>query len=426
MNKEAAQLFIDQLWDDSITPSLYDYIKIPCKSPDFDPDWEAHGYIEEGVQHIVDWLEHYKQQDMTLEVVRLAGRTPLILMEIPATGGASDDTVLLYGHMDKQPEMVGWDEDLGPWIPVIKDDKLYGRGGADDGYAAYASLTAILALREQNIPHARCVMLIEACEESGSYDLPFYVEHLREKIGKPSLVICLDSGAGNYEQLWMTVSLRGMASGTLRADVLTEGVHSGAASGVVPSSMRVLRQLLDRLESSGTGEILLQELQVDLPEQRRQQIEKMSAQLGDEIVEAYPFVDGVQPMGESHSERIINRTWKPTLSIVGQDGLPSLQDGGNVLRPHISLKLSFRLPPTADSARATQIIKETLEENPPLNASVSFDADGSADGWNAPDVAPWLDDCLQNASQEVYGREALYMGEGGDHPIYGDAGRGIP
>jgi len=220
MDHQAAQKFVDEKWMDEIVPELVEYIKIPNKSPHFDPDWEKHGYMEDAVQQVYDWCAKQDIPGMQCEIVRLPGRTPLIFIEIP---GDSDDTILLYGHLDKQPEMTGWADDLGPWKPVIKGDKLYGRGGADDGYAAYGSLTAIMAVQRDKVPHARCVVIIEACEESGSYDLPHYMEHLRERIGKPSLVVCLDSGAGNYEQLWLTVSLRGMAAGTLRADVLTEG-----------------------------------------------------------------------------------------------------------------------------------------------------------------------------------------------------------
>ncbi len=164
------------------------------------------------------------------------------------------DTVLLYGHMDKQPEFTGWAEGLSPWEPVMRDGKLYGRGGADDGYAVFSSLTAIRLLQEQKIPHARCVVLIEACEESGSYDLPYYVEKLADRIGTPSLVVCLDAECGNYDQLWCTTSLRGNLVGDLVVEGLTEGVHSGAGTGIAPSVFRIARTLLARVESDVTGD----------------------------------------------------------------------------------------------------------------------------------------------------------------------------
>jgi len=414
MDHSSVQKFVDEMWMDSIVPELIEYIKIPAQSPHFDPDWEQNGYLEDAVQQIFAWCKSQDISGMDCEIVRLPGRTPLIFMDIP---GDNDDTILLYGHLDKQPEMTGWADDLGPWKPVIKDGKLYGRGGADDGYAAYGSLTAIMALQREKIPHARCVVIIEACEESGSYDLPYYIEHLRERIGTPSLVVCLDSGAGNYEQLWLTVSLRGMAAGTLRADVLEEGVHSGYASGIVPSSFRVLRQLISRLEDESNGRILPDYLYADISEQRMRQSQRMADALGDDIYEAYPFCEGVQPQAKNNLERILNRTWRPALSVTGAEGLPSLESAGNVLRPYTSLKLSMRLPPTVDGEEATLKLKETLEADPPEGSRVRFEADHAASGWNAPEIAPWLGDSLETASQAAYGQSVMYMGECGTIPF---------
>jgi acetylornithine deacetylase/succinyl-diaminopimelate desuccinylase-like protein len=427
MDQQKAQDFIDELWMDSIVPELVEYIRIPNKSPHFDADWLEHGYMEDAVQHIFSWCKAQDVKGMTLDIIRLEGRTPLIFMEIPAQGEVSpEDTILMYGHLDKQPEMTGWSEGLGPWIPVIRDGKLYGRGGADDGYAAYSSLAAVMALQKQGLPHARIVVIIEACEESGSYDLPFYIDHLEEQIGTPSLVICLDSGAGNYEQLWLTVSLRGMAAGTLRADVLKEGVHSGYASGVVPSSFRILRQLMSRLEDETTGKVLPEYLYAPIPEQRLQQTKAMAEALGDNIWQAYPFVEGVEPMAENNVERILNRTWRPALSYTGIDGMPGLASAGNVLRPYTALKLSMRLPATLDGEAASQAMKETLEANPPSNATVRFETDQAASGWNAPEIAPWLHNSLEKGSQASYGRGVMYMGEGGTIPFMAMLGDFFP
>jgi acetylornithine deacetylase/succinyl-diaminopimelate desuccinylase-like protein len=418
MDQQAAQNFIDEMWDDSIVPELVEYIKIPAKSPHFDADWESNGYLEEAVQMIFGWCQAQPVKGMELEIVRLDGRTPLIFMEIPAYGDADpDDTILMYGHLDKQPEMTGWADDLGPWKPVIKDGKLYGRGGADDGYSAYSSLAAIMAVQRQGLPHARIVVIIEACEESGSYDLPYYIDHLKSRIGQPSLVVCLDSGAGNYEQLWLTVSLRGMAAGTLRVDVLEEGVHSGYASGVVPSSFRIMQQLFSRLEDQSTGKVLPEYFYAPIPEQRLEQTQAMAEALGDQVWQAYPFVDGVEAMAENNVERILNRTWRPALSYTGVEGLPSLENAGNVLRPYTAMKLSMRLPATVDGEAASQAMKETLEANPPLNAKVSFETDQAASGWNAPEIAPWLHASLEKGSQASYGRGVMYMGEGGTIPF---------
>jgi acetylornithine deacetylase/succinyl-diaminopimelate desuccinylase-like protein len=427
MDQQAAQRSIDQLWMDSIVPELVEYIRIPCKSPHFDGDWQANGYLDDAVEQIRRWCEAQAVTGLAVEVVRLEGRTPLIFMEIPARGGApADDTILMYGHLDKQPEMEGWEADLGPWKPVIRDDKLYGRGGADDGYAAYASLAAVMAVQEQRLPHTRIVVIIEACEESGSFDLPYYIEHLRERIGEPSLVICLDSGAGNYEQMWLTVSLRGLAAGTLRADVLEEGVHSGYASGVVPSSFRVLRQLIGRLEDEATGRVLPEYLQAPIPAQRLEQARAMVETLGDGIWQTYPLVDGVEPMADDNLERLLNRTWRPALSYTGIGGIPELDSAGNVLRPYTALKLSMRLPPTVDGEAATRAIKETLETDPPSNARVSFETDHAASGWNAPAVAPWLHTSLDAASRSAFGRGVMYMGEGGTIPFMAMLGDYFP
>jgi acetylornithine deacetylase/succinyl-diaminopimelate desuccinylase-like protein len=423
MDLTATQKFVDEIWGDAIVPELVEYIRIPAKSPHFDANWEKNGYLEDAVQQIFNWCRQQDLAGLSCEIVRLPGRTPLIFMEIP---GDSDDTILMYGHLDKQPEMSGWADDLGPWKPVIRDGKLYGRGGADDGYAAYASLTALMALQREGLPHARCVVIIEACEESGSFDLPHYIEHLRERIGTPSLVVCLDSGAGNYEQLWLTVSLRGMAAGTLRADVLREGVHSGYASGVVPSSFRVLRQLLGRLEDETSGRILPDYLHAGIPEQRLQQSRRMAEALGDDVYRVYPFCDGVEPQAEDNLERILNRTWRPALSVIGVDGMPPLEQAGNVLRPHTALKLSMRLPPTVDGEEASRRIKATLEADPPNHASVSFEPDHPASGWNAPDIAPWLDASLERASQAAFGQGVMYMGEGGTIPFMAMLGDFFP
>lgn len=424
MNPQLAQAFVDQLWGDEIVPQLVEYIKIPNKSPHFDPQWQENAYMDEAVDLIAGWCKRQPIPGLSVEVIRLHGRTPLIFMEIP--GANNDDTVLLYGHLDKQPEMVGWDDDLGPWKPVIKGDKLYGRGGADDGYAAYGSLAAIMALKEQGLPHARCVLIIEACEESGSYDLPHYIDHLRDRIGTPSLVICLDSGAGNYEQLWITTSLRGLAAGNLNVNILTEGVHSGAASGIVPSSFRIQRMLLNRLEDPESGHILPSALHAEIPEQRRQQLQAVAELLGEGVHTAFPFVDGAQPMGMDALERLLTRNWSPALSITGADGLPALSNAGNVLRPQTDLKLSMRLPPTIDGETATLVIKELLEDNPPYNAQVKFDPEAAATGWNAPEVAPWLEQSLEKASQAVYGASCMYMGEGGTIPFMGMLGEQFP
>ena len=417
--------FISGLWDEEIVPQLVEYIRIPNKSPMFDPKWVEHGYMDAAVKLMETWAQGKLASlpGAKLEVVRLEGRTPLIYIEVPGTG---DDTVVLYGHLDKQPEMTGWAEGLGPWTPVIKGDKLYGRGGADDGYAIFGSLAALLALHEQGVPHARCVVLIEACEESGSYDLPYYVDHLADRIGNPSLVVCLDSGCGNYDQLWLTTSLRGMTGGELTVQVLEEGVHSGDASGVVPSSFRILRELLSRLEDQETGTIKPKELYVDIPQQRIDQAKKSAEVLGTAIYDKFPFVAGMHPVTDDLQELVLNRTWRPQLAVTGVDGMPPLESAGNVLRPKTSVKLSLRVPPTLNGAKAGQFLKDLLEKDPPYGAKVTFKLEKDGSGWNAPQLSAWLEDAVAKASETYFGAPAAYMGEGGSIPFMGMLGEKFP
>lgn len=414
---------IEQTWHNEILPSLVDYIKIPNKSPHFDKNWQEHGFMEKAVSHVADWCEAHAPKGMSLEVMRLPGRTPLLVMAI---AGQSDETVLLYGHLDKQPEMTGWQEGLGPWQPVIRDGKLYGRGGADDGYAAYASLAAIAQLQKQGLAHARCVVIIEACEESGSYDLPYYIDALADRIGKPSLVICLDSGAGNYEQLWMTTSLRGNVVGELAVELIEEGVHSGSASGIVADSFRVARQLISRIEAESTGEVKLPELYCDIPGERVSQARQCGDILGDEVYRAFPFHDNVKPVTSDRTELILNRTWRPALTVTGAEGLPAIADAGNVMRPKTAFKLSMRLPPLVCPKQAALAIQNTLTEQPPYQAKVTFRIDDGAQGWHAPLMSPWLAKAVDEASMAFYNKPAAYMGEGGTIPFMGMLGEKFP
>jgi acetylornithine deacetylase/succinyl-diaminopimelate desuccinylase-like protein len=423
---------VSGLWDSQIVPQLVDYIKIPNKSPMFDAQWAEHGYMDQAVALMVAWAKAQPIAGMSVEVVRLQGRTPLIFIDIPGTDGAktgtaaSEDCVLLYGHLDKQPEMTGWSQHLGPWKPVIEGDRLYGRGGADDGYALFGSLAAMSALKQQGVAHSRCVLMIEACEESGSYDLPYYVDHLATRIGKPSLVVCLDSGCGNYEQLWLTTSLRGMTGGNLCVQVLKEGVHSGDATGIVASSFRILRQLLSRLEDEVSGKIKPQELYVEIPAQRVEQARRTAQVLGEAIYSKFPFVDGMRPLDTDLAELVLNRTWRPALAVTGMGGIPPLDSAGNVLRPFTAVKLSLRLPPTLDGTGAGELLKRLLEKDPPYGCKVEFALEKATSGWNAPALAPWLEQSVDAASREFFGPPPAYNGEGGSIPFMGMLGEKFP
>ncbi len=417
--------FIDRLWDEEIIPTLTDYIRIPNKSPMFDPEWEKHGHMAKAVALFEAWAKKHceKLKGATVEVVKPEGRTPLIFIEVP---GTAPGNVLLYGHLDKQPEMKGWSDGLGPWTPVMKDGKLYGRGGADDGYAMFAALSALLALQESGTAHARCVITIEAGEESGSPDLAFYIEHLAKRIGQVDLVVCLDSGCGNYDQLWLTTSLRGIAAGRLTIRVLNEGVHSGDASGIVPSSFRILRQLLTRIEEEATGLVRLDEFHAPIPKDRMEQARAAADALGDEVFNRLPFAGHTRPMADRHQDMILNRTWRPQLAVIAMDGYPAPESAGNVLLPYTTAKLSVRTPPTCDAAQAVAALKRVLEKDPPYNAVVKFEAEAGQSGWNAPALTPWLEKSLQRASHAHFGKPPAYMGEGGSIPFMGLLGEKFP
>ena len=425
---------VTRQWDGDIVRQITDYIGIPAKSPGFDADWLQHGYIDTVVRNAAAWVEAQKVPGLMLEIVRLEGRTPVLFFEIPATRANSTQTVLMYGHLDKQPEFNGWRSDLGPWTPKFEDGKLYGRGGADDGYAVYASIAAVQALKNQNVPHPRIVGLIETCEESGSYDLLPYVDALRTRLGDVALVICLDSGAGNYDQLWLTTSLRGMASGTLKVEVLTEGIHSGDASGLVPSSFRIMRQVLDRLEDSATGRLLPASFHCEVPAERLNQARATAAILGDEVHKRFPWAHYdcagssvfTLPTTTDPVQALLNRTWTPTLSVTGAEGFPAIRDAGNVLRPYTAFKLSLRLPPLIDAAQAVQEMKQLLEDNAPYQAKVTFEGAGSATGWNAPATTPWFESALHAASNAHFGSPCGYIGQGGTIPLMSMLSAGFP
>jgi acetylornithine deacetylase/succinyl-diaminopimelate desuccinylase-like protein len=434
LNAAQALSQVTTQWDDDIVRQLTGYIAIPAKSPTFDSDWAQHGYIDTVVRNAAAWVEAQKVEGLKLEIVRLEGRTPVLFFEIPATRAGSTQTVLMYGHLDKQPEFTGWRSDLGPWTPKYEDGKLYGRGGADDGYAVYASIAAVQALKAQNIPHPRIVGLIETCEESGSYDLLPYVNALKTRLGEVALVVCLDSGAGNYDQLWLTTSLRGNAAGVLKVEILTEGVHSGDASGLVPSSFRILRHLLDRLEDSKTGRLLPQSFHCEVPADRLLQAEATAKILGDEIYKRFPWAhydcEGATafalPTTTDPVEALLNRTWRPTLSVTGAEGFPALKDAGNVLRPYTAFKLSLRLPPLVDASMAVRELKTLLEDNAPYQAKVTFESNGGATGWNAPGTVPWFENALNDASQSFFGAPCGTIGQGGTIPLMSMLSQGFP
>ena len=406
---------VERLWDESALPALKSFIEIPAKSPHFDPNWQMNGHLDAALR-LGERFCRDQLPAAEVEIVRLEGRTPLLFVDVPASAGASG-SALIYGHFDKQPENTGWSEGFEPWQPRIRDGKLYGRGAVDDGYSLFSVVTALAALRQAGQPHPRCVFVVETCEESGSFDLLAYLDHLSERIGHPDLVVCPDAGCGTYDRLWCTTSLRGMVSGTLRVDVLREGVHSGDAGGVVPSSFRVLRALLSRLEDEQSGRILPQLCHVEIPELRRQQAAHAGAVLGEITRERFPFLDGVEAQSDDPAERILERSWRAAVEVIGAEGLPPIEAAGNVLRPFTSTKLALRLPPTTAGQAVADGLQDLLTTAPPANAQVAFEVDAVANGWAAPEPSAWLSEAIERASREHFGLDPVYMGEGGTIPF---------
>ncbi len=414
---------IEGFWDREIVPALHEYIRIPNQSPLFDPDWQAHGHMQRAVALVAEWIRRQRIPGGSVEVLQAGERTPLLLVEFP---GNIPDTVLMYGHLDKQPPMVGWRDGLGPWTPYLDaDGRLYGRGAGDDGYAVFTALATVKALKDHSRPHARIVILIECSEESGSCDLPHYVDTYAERLGTPSLVVCLDSGCGNYDQLWSTTSLRGLLTLNLHIEVLREGVHSGLAGGVVPSPFMILRTLLDRLEDASTGAMRLRELHVPIPQERIQQAAKAAAVLGTAIVDDFPMLEHVRVLAEDPVELLLNNSWRPALAVTGQDGMPSVTHAGNVLLPQLTCKLSLRLPPTLEADRATAAVTHALETEPPFGARVAVTGSGT-NGWNAPPLEPWLAEATDASSREFFAKEACALGVGGSIPFMAMLGERFP
>lgn len=415
--------FVERFWDDQILPTFMKFLRIPNISPAFDTDWEKNGHMEKAVDLVVQWINAQQLPGAKVHIERLPGRTPLLLVDVP---GDVPRTVLIYGHLDKQPDATGWRSGLGAWSPVIEGDRLYARGSVDDGYAVFTTVAAIKALKARKLPSPHVVLLIECAEETGSEDLEAYCDHCRTLIGAPDLVVCLDAGGANYDQLWMSTSQRGVVTGTLKVQVLDSGVHSGGAGGVVPSSFRILRQLLDRVEDAATGEVLPPALKAAIPPQRLAEARTLAVFLGDSVHGAYPFAGDTQPVSQDPLELILNRSWRPSLSYIGIDGLPPCQTGGNVLRPFTQLKLSLRLPPTVPAKQAAGHIRAILTKDPPYGARVTFEIDGADDGWVAPELSPEFTRIVTEACQAEYGRPPMFMGLGGSIPVLSLLGKKFP
>ncbi len=425
LDGQLVEQVVNRHWNEA-HPVLEDYIRIPAKSPNFDPDWQANGYIADAVELVRKWCGDHCPESAEVLVHEIDGLTPVVIVDIPATAGSpNEETVLLYGHLDKQPEMTGWRDGLGPWEPVLEGDRLYGRGGADDGYSAFAAMAAIDAVRTAGGHHQRCIVLIEASEESGSPDLPAHLDALRERLGEISLVVCLDSAGPDYDAMWMTTSLRGLIQAELRVDVVNRGLHSGIAGGIAPSSVRILRQLLDRIEDPATGRILIDAFHVEVPEGRLTEARDAAA-AGVDPRDDVAFAGTTCADAETAEAALLATCWQPAMATIGIDGVPALGDAGNVLRPHTTLGLSFRLPPTCDPDSAIAALTDTVTANPPSGAEVTLTIKESAPGWNAPPTAAWLQAAADHASTTHFGRPTGAWGIGGSIPFMAMLGDAYP
>jgi acetylornithine deacetylase/succinyl-diaminopimelate desuccinylase-like protein len=398
---------------------------IPSLSPMFDAEWAKNGYLEEAAQLLASWARARQLASVDVEIHRLVGRTPTLVVTVDSTAG-DGDTVVLYGHLDKQPPLGDWSEGLAPFVPVRRGDRLYARGVSDDGYALFSALSAIEAMEANGIAHGRCVVLIEASEESGSSDLEAYLDALADHLGDVELLICLDSGALTYDRLWVTTSLRGVVNVQVTVEVLEQGQHSGSVSGIVPSSFRLLRQLLDRVEDATTGDVLVEEMWASIPAADSKSAHDIAEEFGDVVARELPTIKGLALMGANAQERLLRRTWYPTLSVIGMGGIPSPDIAGNVLRPFTTAVLSFRLPPSVDVHVAGAAVVQLLTSDAPSNAKVSVHIDSSGNGWVAPELAPWLEPALEQASLDAFGRSVGYTGEGGSIPFLNSLAKRYP
>lgn len=402
--------YIHHAWAGETLDAMKAFIRIPSKSSAFDAEWEKHGFLLEAVKDAAQWGKK-RFPTGTFEILSKPGVTPALFIDLPATNGHAGRPVFFYGHFDKQPETIGWSEGLGPWLPVVKNDRLYGRGSADDGYSFYTALTAIQALEAAGTAHPRIVGFFETDEESGSKDLGAYLHEIAPRCGNPCVLAILDLGICDHHRLWLTSSLRGVVGFKLKVEVLTHPVHSGIASGIVPSSFAVMRELLDRLEDPRTGRVLLPEFQVSLPEEHKKAIERCAAILGKDVIK-FPFAGNTEPRSSDPVQAILRNTWEPTLSILGADGLPSTSEASALLRASTSLALSFRIPPRVDPQAALKAAVAAVTENVPSHARVTIRDCRAEGGFEAPALAPWLEEATHAASKALWGNDFEYCFEG--------------
>ena len=414
--------YIDSEFDGHVIPTLMEYIKIDNLSPFFDPEWNVNGKAERAAEILIDWVNKQNIAGLKAEVLKMDSLSPIIWVEIASNGG--EGTVFMYGHFDKQPHFDGWIEGTGPTTPKIIGDLLYGRGGADDGYAIFSSVMSIKSIQKSGLKHGNIKILIEGSEESGSPHLMQYVEKLSDKIGTPNLLVCLDSGCKDYERLWITTSLRGNIVKNIKVECLQESCHSGLGTGHVPDSFTVIRQLLDRIEDSKTSKVV-NDFEVVIPESKLKEAKEVSSILGNEFVIAKKL-NGVDYLTNDLTDLYLNGTWRPTLCVLGQTGLPHHSTAGNVLRDSTSIRISLRIPPMLDANKASERLNEIITSNPPYNSKITIEDRKPGFGWSAKEFNPKLSRSLNLSSNEYWGKNAQTVGEGGSIPFINSLAEKFP
>lgn len=410
MSKEIITSSVEKLWVEQVLPGLSEFMKIPAVSPAYDAEWEANGYLRKAGEQMAAWAAEQEISGLSGEMIQLEGRSPVLFIDIP---GDFEKTVLFYGHMDKMPPSEGWEDGLGAWDPVVRGDKLYGRGGADDGYSLYSAIAAIKALQLAGMKHPRCVLFIEACEESGSFDLAAYLESMREKIGEPGLVICLDTSAHDYERLWITSSLRGVFSFDVKIRQLTKVLHSGVGGGIIPDISRVLRLILNRIDDVNTGRVLIESCNAVIPQERVAALKDAAAALSTSVYEGIPLVPGAEPLSTDVTELLVNKTWRPAVSVIGVSGFPAAETAGNAMVPEITVRISVRTPPATDINKCINEMREKITVDSPHGVELEFVLGEHVDSWVSPELSAPVAQAISDASTAYFGNDAVYLGEGG-------------
>ena len=390
---------IEEAWQGDALEALAEFVRLPAKSPDFDPDWEQNGVLLRALEDAARWAK-VRFPEGTFEILSAPGVTPVLWVDIPGTPPGRP--ALFYGHFDKQPEAGEWSEGLAPFEPVLRDGRLYGRGTADDGYSFYAALTAARAMDEAGRKRPRIMGVFETREESGSGDLPHYLPELSKRAGRPSVLTVLDLGIQDKTRLWRTQSLRGVVTFTLKVEVLASGVHSGVTSGIVPSSFAVMRTLLDRLEDPATGRVKVASMHVPEPTRHMPALRRLAELSGEDLWKRFPWAGETEPRSFDPLELLLKNGWQPTLSILGAEGLPPVKEAGALIRPSTTLKLSFRIPPGVDAQKAAEDAVALVTTNVPSKAKVTVANLHAEPGFEAPAGAEWLDAAWSKASEELF------------------------